>query len=121
MRKSIGIALFLLTFSTVCAIINGVGIFEYVLPESTVTGLDGTVVEELSETGASALDAPLGSITFWGSIFTTLSSIVVPVLYLPSLLCPFGIPFSIAILLNIPVWFIYGWDVFLLIANRSPD
>lgn len=121
MRKSIAIALFILTFSTVCTIINGVGVFEFMLPDTQVVGIDGTQIQELTDTGASALDRPLGVISFVGTILTTLTSIIVPVLYLPALLCPFGIPLYIALALNIPIWFIYGWDIFLIISNRVPD
>ena len=121
MRKSIAIALFILTFSTVCTILNGVGIFEFMLPDTSTVGLDQATVQDLTNTGTSGMDNILGAIPFIGTILSTLASIIIPVLYLPALLCPFGIPLFIAIALNIPIWFIYGWDIFLIISNRVPD
>ena len=122
MRRSIAIALFIICFGAVVQILNGSGAFGYALPGAAISNVDVATLTDLTENVINAETNPVGGIlTNLPALGYTLLKVLVGALTISPIMLDFGIPLWISVPLNIPIWIIYLWDLYLLRKNSVPD
>lgn len=115
------IALFLFVIGAVGGFINSCGIFDASVPLSSYNTFTEASVTEITEGISTAEWNPLGGLSSLGVLIGTLgTALLTPLTYAP-LLISWGCPSEFAIVLNLPVWFVYAFDIANWVGNRPPN
>jgi hypothetical protein len=106
--RSYAIAVFLIIFGTGMGMINDLGIMSADAP-TTSAGFDEDDVWEIQK-GAMG-DSSLSALTMGATVGTAvIKGIAFAVVIIP-FLTDWGVPMAIAVALQTPIWFIYGFEL----------
>jgi len=111
-------ALFMIVFGAILGMINAIALTPDTVPEHNV-GLGKAEVQELTEGATSSDVSALQPYEIATSVGGVLLSGLVMALTIVPLLLSLGVPADIAILLNAPIWFVYGWGMLQLMTGRA--
>lgn len=112
MRYTFWIALALLVFGSVSAMISDTGLYDvgYTVPTSP---FDEETVTQLTESSQSYETNPIGGVTALPTMIKTVLGGVLAIITIIPLALSMGIPLSIAAIFQGGIWLVYGVELFL--------
>lgn len=113
---TIALALFAFGFVTGC--INGIGLFDVMLPGSDMT-ISESQVTEITDGATSGGASPLYSISILLTLGKVLWEGLKTALALSVLLCSYGVDPLVALMFQGPIWFVYIVGLVQFFTGRS--
>lgn len=122
MMRSAVIALFLIVIGGVAGVLGASGVIpaDSVSSITTADSFDYATVKDITEGGAAGVDGLLGGLSSIGNIFKIIFNAILNALWVAPMLEGFGLPAALAYCIQIPIWFIYVYDMVNWIGNRNP-
>lgn len=120
MMRSAVIALFLIVVGAVSGMFGVAGIFPIDVDTADTFQFDKATVEEITQGGVSGEFNPLGGLSSIGTMFGIFLNALLNAIWFVPLLVSYGIPEFIAYAIQIPIWFVYVYDIVNWFGNRNP-
>lgn len=121
MMKSAAIALFLIIVGAVSGMFGISGIFPLEVTSDEIFSVDKDIVTDITAGGVNGEFNPLGGLSSIGSLFGILCNALLNALWFVPLLVSYGIPEFIAYCIQVPIWFVYIYDIVNWLGNRNPS
>lgn len=108
--RSYAIAVFLIVFGSAAGIFNAMGIMDLTAPENNIDFGESDIWEIQNGTTSGTVD-PLFSISLGLTIGSVVFQGLLCALTIIPLLTSWGVPSVIAVGLQTPIWFVYGFEL----------